>query len=64
MSDNQDAGFDESTLKTLCRDLSLSRMKTHSCIDDIKIEDTEDFGKKDDIGQWLSLFSCHLTRLN
>ena len=47
MSDNQDAGFDESTLKKLCRDLSLSRMKTHSCIDEIKIEDTEDFGKNE-----------------
>ena len=50
MSDNKDVGFDEGTLKGMCRDLSLSRMKTHSCIDDIKVEETEDFGKKDDIG--------------
>ena len=66
MSENKDVGFDESTLKTMCRDLSLSRMKTHSCIDDIKVEETEDFGKKDETGQWLSLIfvSSHAVKLN
>ena len=66
MSDNGDVGFDEATLKSMCRDLSLSRMKTHSCIDDIKVEETEDFGKKDETGQWLSLIfvSSHAVKLN
>ena len=51
----QGPGFDEDSLKKICRDLSLSRIKTHSCIDEITVVETEDFGKKDDVGQWLSL---------
>ena len=65
-NDGQGPGFDEETLKTICRDLSLSRIKTHACLEDITVAETEDFGKKDNIGQWLSLIfvSSHAVKLN
>ena len=65
-NDGQGPGFDEDSLKKICRELSLSRIKTHSCIEDITVVETEDFGKKDDVGQWLSLIfvSSHAVKLN
>jgi CheY-specific phosphatase CheX len=66
MSEEEGPGFDESTLKKICRDLSLSRIKVHSCIDDITVREQDNYEKKDSIGQWLSLIfvSSHAVKLN
>lgn len=47
--------LDTETLKTLCRDASLSRIKTHSMMENLHIAEVKGDEKVDSIGQWLSL---------
>jgi hypothetical protein len=47
--------LDTDALKTLCRDVSLSRLKSHALMDSIFIDEVKGDEKEDFIGQWLSL---------